>query len=240
MKRRRSILPVLLFLSLGMLCAGGLTSAEAFVKNSDWSEEKIGKVAVKADKAAVRKKWPRAIKYGEEMLAGAEALYGPNALQTLNRLKTLNRYYDKAGRLIEVQGRIQKAYLLSKQHCPPEHDTAVISRLLYYKLLLREKNYSDAIPIVFENMAVLGDSEDDAFKRIHYLGQLHGLYGATGQLAERERTLLEQLELNKQLTSDHIEDNMKIILNLAKTYCLQKKFKDFRRLMQAHNLPHEC
>ncbi|PHZ85073.1 hypothetical protein [Paremcibacter congregatus] len=214
--------------------------APAFSDQTSWTEEKIGKLAVRADKAAARQEWTRAIKYGEKMLEGSKAFYGPEAPYTVTRLKALNRYYDKAGRLDEISGRVKKAYHLSKEHFRPSHTTMVTSRLLYYKTLLAQKDFKGAIPLVLENISILRDNRDDAFKRLHYLGQLHGLYGATSQPAKQETTLLELLELNKKLVGTDIESNMKIIMNLAKSYCLQNKPEEFKKLMQTYDLKFEC
>ena len=234
-KRRILYLP---FLIICLLSHIGFYQG-AFAQ-TDWTEEKIGKAAVKADKAAMRKKWSQAIKYGERMLAGSEALYGVNNSNTISRLKTLNRYYDKAGRLTQIPARVKKAYLLSKEHFKPSHNTAVINRLLYYKLLIAQKDFQIAIPLVLENMEILTNSKDDQFKLLHYLGQLHGLYGLTDQLVKREKALLQTLELNKKLVGENTEDNMKIIMNLAKTYCLQNKTTEFKALMQTYDLGFEC
>lgn len=235
MKRRVIYLLFLIVFSLDLLALD-----QASAGQTRWTEEKIGKVAVKADKAATRKKWSRAIKYGEQMLKGSASLYGPEAAYTVTRLKILNRYYDHAGRLSEIPDRVKRAYRLSKKHFKLTHDTVQISRLLYYKLLTAQKKYAEAIPLILENISVLTDSEEDAFRRLHYLGQLHGLYGLTVQLAEREKVLLELLTLNKRLVGTQLDDNIEIIMNLAETYCLQKKFPEFSNLIQSYDLKYEC
>ncbi|PCI52699.1 MAG: hypothetical protein COB36_14555 [Alphaproteobacteria bacterium] len=234
-KRKLRNLPFLFLFLFGFFVANQVSAGP-----TNWTEEKIGKVAVKADKAATRKNWRRAIKYGEQMLAGSTNLYGSEAPNTITRLKTLNRYYDHAGRLGKIPERVKRAHLLSKQHFKPNHDTAVISRLLYYKLLIAQKQYVEAIRLVHENIALLTDSEEDQFKKLQYLEQLHGLYALNRQLPERETILLDQLALNKKMVGTHVKDNFKIIMDLAQTYCLQRKFLAFSDLMQSHDLKYEC
>ena len=215
-------------------------SIPAQATQSDWTEERLGKVAVKADKAATRKNWSRAIKHGEIMLKGSAILYAEDNPAYINRLKTLNRYYDKAGRLLEIEKRVIKAYQLTKKHLGPNHHNSKISRLLYYKLLIANKDFNKAILLVKENLSLLGTSEDDLFSQLHYLGQLFSLYGLTKQHSLEEATLLKQLVLNKKLLGDNIEDSLPVILNLAKNYCLQNKMKAYQDLLQKYKLNHIC
>ncbi|PHZ84743.1 hypothetical protein CRD36_10685 [Paremcibacter congregatus] len=206
----------------------------------EWTEEEIGKVAVKADKAATKKHWEKAIRYGERMLKGSEALYGQDSPYYTSRLKTLIRYYDKAGHLDQIPEKVEKAYIQSKKYFDPKHDTATISRLVYYKLLITQKKFSKAIPLVYENMAILKNTEDDDFRKLHYLGQLNGLYGITGQFVLQEKILLEQLDLNKRLIGLTTKDNIKIIMNLAKNYCRRKLDAEFDTLVQTYGLKYKC
>ncbi|MBL4839032.1 MAG: hypothetical protein JKY34_15800 [Kordiimonadaceae bacterium] len=212
----------------------------AFAEPTGWTEEEIGKVAVRANKAATRKKWSRAIRYGEQVLSASEALYGQNHRSYINRLKTLNRHYDKSGHLAKIPERVKLAYELSKKHYKAGHVAARVSHLLYYKLLVSQKNYEAATPLVLENIAILTDSQDDRFKKLHYLGQLHGLYGITNQLAMQEETLEMHLALNQRLMGSALEDSISIIMNLGKTYCLQSKKLAFNTLMQTYALKYKC
>ncbi|WP_417625108.1 hypothetical protein [Paremcibacter congregatus] len=198
-----------------------------------WTEDKIGRLAVKADKAARKKNWRRAIRYGEDMLAGTKALYPETSPDYINRLKTLNRYYDRAERLLEVSERIHRAFELSAVHLGPDHTTTKVSHLLYYKLLLAEKDYPAAIMLVKDTLARLGASEDDQFKRLHYLGQLYSLYGLTGQFEREEQALRERLTLNRLMVGEGLENNADILLDLAKNLCTQKKYQSHDALVEA-------
>jgi len=223
-----------------LLLFSHLNMGQLAANQTQWTEERIGKLAVKADQAATRNKLSRAIKYGEKMLQGSRALYGPEDPNYINRLKTQNRYYDKAGRLQEVSERVKTAYLLSKKHFALTHDTSVISRLLYYKLLIAQKDYQSAIPLVLENIATLRNTVDDDFRKLHYLQQLHGLYGLTSQYEEQEKLLFKLLALNKRLIGSDTSDNIEIIMNLAKVYCLQNRGDEFQKLMKSYNLQYVC
>lgn len=235
MNKRLCYLPILFFLSLSHI-----TLAPAWASQDNWTEEKVSRAAIKASKAATQKKWSRAIKYGEQILRGSKALYQQNDIKFINRLNTVNSYYEKVGRCQGIAGRIQKAYDLSKKYLGQEHDTLKKSRALYYKLLITNKEYKKAIPLVLEKISTLKISEEDNFRKRQYLGQLFSLYGLTNQRALEEQTLIKMLELNKHLLRDAHESNHKIILDLAKNYCLQSKIKKYNDLIKSHDLKYVC
>ena len=199
-----------------------------------WTEKKLGKIILKADKAARQKKWSDAIKYGEQALLGSKELdqQGPY----INALKNLNLYYDKADRLQEITPRIEKTYLLSKEHFGQKHNTTSISRQLYYKLLIANKNHEQAIPLVLEDISQLEGNREDEFKRLHYLEQLYALYGITYKLEAQEKAILEYLKLSEQLLGGPDEHNIDMIEALAKNYCRQKKLDKFNELKSKYQL----
>lgn len=235
MRKRRRYLPLLLLVFLGHLLSGPLCAA-----STDWTERKLGKVIIKADKAARKKQWSRAIKYGERMLQGTRALDQQSDARYINLLKNLNRYYDRAQRLNDVANRVKEAYILSRQHLGSTHETTMMSRTLYYKFLMSNRDYKGAINLVLENISILGKSEEDDYRLLHYLKQLYSLYGITNQLEPEETTLLRYLEKSRELFGENGEDNAKVIWILAQNYCRQKKILDFNRLKEIHNLKYVC
>ncbi|MBL4837085.1 MAG: hypothetical protein JKY34_05860 [Kordiimonadaceae bacterium] len=235
MKTGRLLLVFLLLAGFGLSI-----STQGQARQTSWTEEKLGKYAVKAERAATKKRWSRAIKCGEKMLVGSLALYPKKDIEYIRRLKTLNRYYDKAGKLDQIPERVKEAYLLSKEQLAPLHDSSKTSRLLYYKLLIAQKSYREAIHIVQENIALVGPSEDEQFRLYHYLKQLYSLYGLTGQLPQEEQTLLTFLALDKRLVGSPAEEQIQIIILLAQNYCLQKKLGKFRELSNSYGLQYRC
>lgn len=167
------------------------------------------------------------------MLVRSLALYPKKDIEYIRRLKTLNRYYDKAVKLDQIPERVKEAYLLSKEQLAPLHDSSKTSRLLYYKLLIAQKSYREAINIVQENIALVGPSEDEQFRLYHYLKQLYSLYGLTGQLPQEEQTLLTFLALDKRLVGSPAEEQIQIIILLAQNYCLQKSLASLESLVTA-------
>ncbi|PCI54378.1 MAG: hypothetical protein COB36_10345 [Alphaproteobacteria bacterium] len=215
-------------------------SVPVYANQTDWTEKKLGRVILKADKASRQKKWGRAIKYGEQILKGAEALDQHNDARYINMLKNLNRYYDKAKRLSDVPIRVKEAYILSKNHLGLSHKTTNMSRHLYYKLVISDKNYAQATLLVLESISLLKDDKEDDYRLLHYLKQLYSLYGLTAQLKEEERTLLRYLVKSQQLLGEDDEDAGKVIWILAQNYCLQKKTPEFKKLKKNYKLGYVC
>ncbi|PCI51594.1 MAG: hypothetical protein COB49_01390 [Alphaproteobacteria bacterium] len=237
-KRRLHYLPFLLLIYLTPL-----VNANEPLKATGkvyWTEKKLGKIILKADKAAMRKKWNRAIRYGEEMLLGSHALDHHNDHRYINLLKNLNKYYDNAGRIQEIPGRIEKAYISSRKYLGVAHNTTIESRNLYYKIIIFNKDYQRAIPLILENISILGKSVEDRYRLSQYYRQLYSLYGLTRQLEKEEETLLKLLTLDRQLYGYDDQNNAKIILSLAKNYCLQKKLDAFEKIVQTYNLLYFC
>lgn len=113
-------------------------------------------------------------------------------------------------------------------------------RTLYYKLLISNKSYSAAIPLVLENISILKEGRNDNYKHLQYLKQLYSLYGLSGQLQKEETTLKEFLSLSKTFYNRSDEDNINVIINLANNYCRQGKLDEFQRLADQYNLKYFC
>ena len=235
MRRKSHYLPIIFLIFLCHFVTG-----QAVASEEKWTEKKLGKVIIKADKAAERKQWSRAIKYGEQVLEGSLALDKRSDARYNNLLKNVNGYYEKSNRLKEIFPRIEEAYKLSRNNLGTGHKTTVTSRLLYYKILIPQKKYLEAITLVQENISTLKKNKEDDFKLLHFLKQLYSLYGRTAQYEKEEETLVTLLALNKRLLGQDIKENINIILSLARTYCLQKKNKEFEELMNSYNLDYEC
>lgn len=214
--------------------------APAQADQTDWTEKKLGQVILKADRAARRQNWARAIKYGEQMLSGAQALNRKSDARYIHLLKNLNRYYDKAGRLTEIGPRVAEAYRLSKAHLGLTHGTTMMSRHLYYKLLLAERKYRDAIPLVRENIDIAGRGQKDPFRKLHFLEQLATLYGLTKQFEKEEQTLLHFLGASRKILDASNGELREIIMMLARNYCRRNEPEKFKALTAQHHLKYFC
>jgi len=215
-------------------------TAPAQADPADWTEKKLGQVILKADRAARRQNWVRAIRYGEQMLLGAQALNRKSDARYIHLLKNLNRYYDKAGRLTEIGPRVAEAYRLSKTHLGLTHDTTMMSRHLYYKFLLAERKYRDAIPLAQENIDIAGRGRKDPFRKLYFLEQLAALYGLTKQFEKEEKALLRMLEARRKLPDATDGELREIVMMLARNYCRRQAREKFSKLAAEHHLKYFC
>lgn len=230
----------LLFLMLIFLIHS--LSPSVYAGETGWTEKKLGKASVRATQAAAKKKWSLAIKYGEQMLKASAALNRPCDARYINFLKNLNKYYDRAGRLKEVMPRAKKGYILAKKHLGLTHPTTMMSRTLYYKSAIFQKDYYGAIRLVLENISIAEKNTLVDSNLLHYLKQLYSLYGITRQYALEEITILKYLTKNEQIYRRYNEDknDTKAIWLLAQNYCRQQKLIKFRAVIAEHQLQYKC
>lgn len=207
---------------------------------TDWNEKKLGKIILEADKAALKKHWGSAIKYGEQALDGSKALDQQSDARYINQLKNLNRYYDKSKRLPEVADRVKQGYELAKKNLGIQHATTMVSRTLYYKLNISAENYTTAIQLVLENLSLIGKGKAETFRKLHYLKQLYSLYGISRQLEKEENILVQYLKLNETLLGKDDEENARIVKALAQNYCRRKMIDRFKEITDTYNLQYIC
>lgn len=207
---------------------------------TDWTEKKLGKVTIKAERAARLQKWTLAINYGEKTLEGYAALYEQSDAKYIGQLQNINRYYDKAGRLPEVPERVKKGYELATINLGSSHVTTMMSRILYYKLNIINNDYKRAIPLVLEDISLVGKGEQEDYRKLHYLKQLYSLYGLSAQYEKEEEVLLQYLELNSRWFGNEDEDSNLVIKMLAQNHCRRKLHDKFRNLIEKYGLRYVC
>lgn len=212
----------------------------AYAYGNKWTEKKLGKIIVKADRASRKKQWDRAVSYGEKVLEGSLALDQKSDQRYINLLKNLNVYYDHSNRPNRDPSRIKEAYILSKMHLGPTHKTTFTSRNLLYKKYISQKKYREAIPLARENIQYNPKRTDSEFREYYYLTQLYSLYGLTEQFDKEEDTLKHMIDIARDIFGEEDEEYKKTILNLAKNYCRQKKYTPFTKLTKEHNLKYIC
>ncbi len=214
-----------------------ITPPAALPLELSWTEQSLIKMILKAEKAASKKNWAQAIKYGEKALKGSAQLNKENDIQHINHLNNLNHYYDKVNQLDEIAGRVKKTYVLSKKHLSASNETTRKSRLLYYRYLLSKKKYHQAIPLAIETLSTT--TESDRYRYLHYLKQLYSLYGITGQLEKEAEALKIYIEKNERIFGRD-EDTMRTVLILGQNYCRQEKRTLAKELMSLYDLKYDC
>lgn len=202
---------------------------------------KTGRLLSKATYEASRQNWPKAINYIDRALQVCiENHHEADPTNCIHALATANNFYNVAGKLLEVSDRIEKAYYLAKENLKPTSTTAQKTRIHYYKLLILEQSYVEAISIVSENMANLTEEAEISPKRLQYLGQLFSLYGLTNQRENEITILKEMLHLSSMLHGMEYDSNRSIILNLGKAYCESNNYHAYNALMTRYKLSYSC
>ncbi len=226
-----------LFFPVLLLC---FLNSPVYAGKDGWTEERLGILVQKAEKAAKQKKWKRAIRYGEKALLGSAALDQKYSPEHLNLMAKTNEYYGKVGKLDQVIPRVINTYILSKKHLGLSHETTVASRHLYYKVLINKKNYHEAIALILEDLSILNGEDNKDPKTLYYLKQLYTLYGLTEQWKNEEEALLKYIKRYELLFDINDKGGKKSILLLAQNYCRQKSILKFQALVNAHNLKLYC
>ena len=205
-----------------------------------WTEKELGKVIVRAEKAATKKRWQRAIKYGTRAVEGSLALDHKEAPRYINLLKNLNVYYDKTGKLADIPEQVESTYNQSFKVLGNDHPTTLKSRTLLFKLLLIQKRFSAAIPLVLEDIAINEKDPKGQYKILVYLSQLYSLYALTGQFEREGETLERLLALNIRLFGDKDASHLPIIKDLSNNYCRRKQQEKFTQLVEKYDLKFQC
>lgn len=211
-----------------------------FADEADWTEKKLGKTIIKAERAARLEKWTLAIEYGEKSLKGCAILYKQGAARCIGYLQKLNRFYEMAGRLLEVDERVKRGYELATANFGCNHRTTMTSRRLFYKLNIANNNYKSAIPLVLEEISLVGKGEQEDYRKLHYLRQLYSLYGLTAQYETEELALLQYLELNSRWFGYEDQDSAIVIKMLAQNYCRRKLYDKFKNHIEMYGLRYLC
>ena len=198
------------------------------------------------NKAADQKKWPEAIRRGQNMLRAFAQEEGLGTERYAVQLKNLTVYYDRAGRLTEARDYIVAAYKLNTRHFGKAHFATSTSRNLYYKLSVTEKDYLTAIELMEESLHLASrmmDKQDRRNKQHFYLDQLISLYGLVGDVTAQTKALERYLALDEKLFGDHQTDSQHaswLLALLARNYCRLGKHKAFASFTSKHNLKLIC
>lgn len=214
--------------------------AVAQAEMAGWADDTLGKLIVRADKAARGAKWNKAIKYGERAITRADQLVPPQSLRYINLLKNVNDYYEKVGRSAEIRPRIKRAYDLAATTLGPDHAATRDTRAHYLAQLLAEKKYMLAIPLVTETIDSLKRTEEEEYSLPKLYTTLYSLYALTGDFAKEQITLEILLKLNLKLYVPEAESTRRILMDLAINYCRQNEQQKFNQLTGEYSLKLVC
>ena len=221
------------------LCFISFTQAEARAEEASWSIQKVENLLVKAERAAQKNKLKWAILYSRKAVKGAVELWSTDEVRYILLLNRYHGYLSRANKLAIASVNVEAAYTVAKEKLGVAHTATADARQLYYKLLIADGLYAQAIPLTLESIRLTKIENQDTEETLHYLKQLFSLYGLTGQGASEETVLAQMLELAEKLK---IEETMRatILLSLAKNYCVQRKIDKFESLVEHYQLKYFC
>lgn len=193
-----------------------------------------------ADQAVRRQNWSVAIIHAEKLVEANQVLFGLNSKNYIASLVRLNRYHSRAKRLHDIPEPLERTYKLSKKQLGVSHDLTVISRFLFYKFLVSDKQYERAILLVKENLSCLGSGKEKEERLRRYLNQLRFLYALTDKFEEEERVLLQLIQMDSEAEDYAYGDHKQMIADLARNYCRRKMLFKFSDLVKERNLYYFC
>ena len=231
-----STITFLILLTLGFTAQG--YAAEGDTKR--WSERKFDKTVLKIDKDIRRKRWEKAIERSQEALPQCHALYSEQATSCILILKNINQSYEKIHAFNPDKTQIESAYRLSSRVLGPTHSTTNSARDYYYKFLIFNERYADAIPLLMEIIELEKSRSNDAYQLMERYKQLYALEGLTENWPAEEAALNKVMSLAQQVLGRDSEDFRAAVEALAYNYCIQKKYYEYFELIREQQQEIAC
>lgn len=222
---------ILVLLALGL-------PVQAEVKQ--WSERKFDKTILSIDKDIRRKRWEKAIEHSQKALPQCRALYSEQATSCILILKNINQSYEKTRAFNPDKTQIEGAYRLSSEILGPVHSTTNSARDYYYKYLIFNERYAEAIPLLMEIIGLEKSRTNDAYQLMERYKQLYALEGLTENWPAEEAALTEVMSLAERVLGRDSEDFRAAVKELAYNYCTQKKYYEYFELIREQQQEIAC
>jgi hypothetical protein len=205
-----------------------------------WSERKFDKTILKIDKDIRRKRWAAAIERSQEALPNCIVLYTERSPSCILILKNINQSYEKLRTFNPNKTQIESAYRLSSEILGPAHPTTRSARDYYYKNLIFNEKYAEAIPLLMEIIHLEKNGANDAFQLMGRYNQLYALEGLTENWPAEEAALIMVLRLAQQVLGKDSEEFKAAVEALAHSYCAQKKYYEYFELIKEQQQEISC
>jgi len=215
-------------------------SIQAQSETKQWSERKFDRTILSIDKDITRKRWNSAIKRSQKALPQCIALYSAESPTCILVLKNINQSYEKI-RTFNPQGeQIETAYRLSSDILGPTHATTNSARDYYYKYLIFNELYAEAIPLLMEIIRLEKSRDNDEYQLMERYKQLYALEGLTENWAAEEAALIMVIRLAQEVLGKDSEDFAAGVEALAYNYCVQKKYYEYFQLIKEQQIEIPC
>ena len=232
-----SVLKIILSTALLSLILLGLsTESEA----KAWSERKFEKTILSIDKDLNRKRWKKVIKRSQKALLHCVELYSERSLSCIFILRNINQSYEKRHLFNPDNNQIEKSYRLSTEVLGKTHFTTNSARDYFYKYLIFNEHYAQAIPLLKEFIEIEKSSTNDAYQLMERYKQLYALEGLTENWPAEEVALTMVLKLARGVLGEESEDFKAAVEALTYNYCTQKKYSEYFELIKEEQQEVSC
>jgi len=185
-------------------------------------------------------KWTQSIALGESALKVCHLRLSVTNPRCIYIMKNNSLAYEQAGELIEHADEIERAYRVSLLQFGPFHHFTNKTREIFYQLTVKQKRYSETIPIV---IALIHQERTNANNKQEILNkfiELHALYKITDQVQYEVPTLESIATLTKQVIGTETDEYKQATIALAECYCRQKDYTKFDILISRYSLDISC
>jgi tetratricopeptide (TPR) repeat protein len=205
-----------------------------------WDEARLNKAIQKYQRAGDKKQWELAIKYGEKALKGCLALYSESDYRCIIIRKNNSVHYLKLDRHVDRPTEVQMAYEVARAAKGTDHYLTRSTREVYYMLLLRQKKFREAIPILEESLKTALVLRFDPFKTLDIRLQLYGLYHIVKDTKKEQAELESLLPMAQKLLGENGEDAKAISEALGRSYCDHNQYDQWTDLKASHGIEGHC
>jgi len=220
-----------------VLCAQGFPAQG---EPKVWSERKFDRTILSIDKDIRRKRWEKVIERSQQALPQCRALYSEQATSCILILKNINQSYEKIRAFNPDKTQIEGAYRLSSDVLGRAHSTTNSARDYYYKYLIFNEHYAEAIPLLMEIINLEKNGANDAYQLMERYKQLYALEGLTENWPAEEAALTKVMSLAQQVLGRDSEDFKAAVEALAYNYCTQKKYYEYFELIRKQQQEIAC
>lgn len=226
-----------LSVGLCLILMGGQSTA---LVAAPWSNKRIAETASKAELAAKKRQWKKATKISIKAVAGCHSYYSPEHPYCLSVMRDASQYAHKADRHVKYAEAIAEAYHAAQNEWGGTHYTTRELRKVHYRVLLRQKNFTQAISVVQAMLDTIASTTADRFDVFDLQLQLYGLYHLTGQREQEKLQLQKLVPITAKLLGEDSEDYYEVLTALAMMHCENKDYYDFFTLVRKHRLGLLC
>jgi len=215
-------------------------SIPAQSKTKQWSERKFDRAILNIEKDIMRKRWNSVIERSQKALPQCIALYSAQSPTCILVLKNINQSYEKIRKFNPQAEQIESAYRLSSNILGASHATSISARDYYYKYLIFNERYAEAIPLLMEIINLEKSRSNDDYQLMERYKQLYALEGLTENWPAEEAALIMVIRLAQEVLGKDSEDFAAGVEALAYNYCVQKKYYEYFQLINEQQLEIPC